>query len=47
MNKKLHLCVMSVAMLVFALPASVQLNYDNMRLAVDVLKGKETTHSME
>lgn len=47
MKRKLRTCFMFVAALGLARPVSAQLNYDDMRLAVDVLKGKETTQSRE
>ena len=41
------MCIMFIAMMGLARPVSAQLNYDDMRLAVNILKGRETTHSKE
>ncbi len=44
MKKRLRKCLTFIALLTMATSMSAQQNYDDMRLAVDVLKGKETTH---
>ena len=44
MKKRLRKYLTFIALLMMANSMSAQLNYDDMRLAVDVLKGKETTH---
>ncbi len=44
MKKILRKCHVLVLMLAISHQISTQINYDDMRLAVDVLKGKETTH---